>query len=227
MKKAVVSFSGGLDSTTILHIAKSMGYDLHVVTFDYGQRNRKELDFAIKLAEALNIKNHKIIKIDSEAFSGSSLTNDIDVPKYRDSEILSGDIPITYVPARNTVFLSHALALAEALNARDIFIGVNALDYSGYPDCRPEFIEAFEKVANLGTKASQPDEVQYKIHVPLIHMTKAQIIATGIALGIDYSQTLSCYDPDKNAKACSHCDACILRKKGFSEAEILDPTQYQ
>lgn len=226
MKKAVISFSGGLDSTTILYIAKSMGFDLHAITFDYGQRNRKELEFAGILARRLGIKSHKIIKIDSDAFSGSALTDDIDVPKDREDEILGGDIPITYVPARNTVFLSHALALAEAINARDIFIGVNALDYSGYPDCRPEFIEAFERVANLGTKASQEGEIQYKIHTPLIELTKAQIIKKGKDLGVDYSKTLSCYDPDENALACGHCDACILRKKGFAEAGLEDPTKY-
>ena len=226
MKKAVISFSGGLDSSTILHIAKSMGFDLHAVTFDYGQRNRKELEFAEIFAKRLRIKNHKIIKIDSDTFSGSALTDGTDVPKDRNTDILGGDIPVTYVPARNTVFLSHALALAEAIDARDIFIGVNALDFSGYPDCRPEFIEAFEKVANLGTKASQKGESPYKIHTPLIHMTKAEIIIKGVNLGIDYSKTLSCYDPDEFARACGHCDACILRKKGFDEAGILDPTAY-
>jgi 7-cyano-7-deazaguanine synthase len=227
MKKAVISFSGGLDSSTLLYIAKEREFEIHALSFDYGQRNLLELDLAQSLTSELNIKSHKILKIDNGTFSGSALTDDIEVPKDRGKDILSGDIPITYVPARNTVFLAHSLALAETLNARDIFIGVNALDYSGYPDCRPEFIKAFEKVANLGTKASLPGATPYKIHTPLINMTKAEIISKGIALGVDYAKTLSCYDPDEEARACGHCDTCILRQKGFDEAGVKDPTPYQ
>ncbi len=210
MKKAVILLSGGLDSATILAIAKSQDYDCCTLGFDYGQRHRRELDLAKKLSS-----NHKIVKV--ENFGGSALVDaNIAVPKTG----LTNEIPVTYVPARNTIFLSHALAYAEVLNSNDIFIGVNALDYSGYPDCRPEYIAAFEKMANLGTKAGN-----FKIHTPLINLTKAQIIKLGMENGVDYSMTTSCYDPVAD-KACGACDACILRLKGFKDAGLRDPIGY-
>ena len=223
--KAVILLSGGLDSTTCLAIAKKQGFDLNALTFNYGQRHDFELKSAQKIVDQFQIKNHSVINIDLTQFGGSALTDEIEVPKDR-SESEMKDIPLTYVPARNTVFLSLALAWAETLNAFNIFIGVNILDYSGYPDCRPEYIAAFEKTANLATKAGVSGE-SFKIHTPLINMKKSEIILNGLELGVDYSLTSSCYDPLKNGTPCGHCDACILRLKGFQEADTLDPLSYQ
>ena len=223
--KAVILLSGGLDSTTCLAIAKHQGFDLNALTLNYGQRHDFELKSAQKIVDHFKIKNHSVVNIDLAQFGGSALTDEIDVPKDR-SESEMTDIPLTYVPARNTVFLSLALAWAETLNAFNIFIGVNVLDYSGYPDCRPEYIAAFEKTANLATKAGVLGE-RFKIHTPLINMKKSEIILNGLELGVDYSLTSSCYDPLKNGTPCGHCDACILRLKGFQEADTLDPLSYQ
>ena len=223
--KAVILLSGGLDSTTCLAIAKHQGFDLNALTFNYGQRHDFELKSAQKIVDHFQIKNHSIVNIDLAQFGGSALTDEIDVPKNR-SESEMTDIPVTYVPARNTVFLSLAIAWAETLNAFDIFIGVNALDYSGYPDCRPEYIAAFEKTANLATKAGVSGQ-NFKIHTPLINMKKSEIILNGLELAVDYSLTSSCYDPLKNGDPCGQCDACILRLKGFQEADALDPLSYQ
>ena len=223
--KAVILLSGGLDSTTCLAIAKNQGFDLNALTFNYGQRHDFELKSAQKIVDHFQIKNHIVVNINLAQFGGSALTDEIDVPKDR-SESEMTDIPLTYVPARNTVFLSLALAWAETLNAFNIFIGVNVLDYSGYPDCRPEYIAAFEKTANLATKAGVSGE-RFKIHTPLINMKKSEIILNGLKLGVDYSLTSSCYDPLKNGAPCGHCDACILRLKGFQEADAIDPLSYQ
>ena len=223
--KAVILLSGGLDSTTCLAIAKNQGFDLNALTFNYGQRHDFELKSAQKIVDHFQIKNHSVVNIDLAQFGGSALTDEIDVPKDR-SESEMTDIPLTYVPARNTVFLSLALAWAETINAFNIFIGVNVLDYSGYPDCRPEYIAAFEKTANLATKAGVSGE-RFKIHTPLINMKKSEIILNGLKLGVDYSLTSSCYDPLKNGTPCGHCDACILRLKGFQEADAIDPLSYQ
>ena len=223
--KAVILLSGGLDSTTCLAIAKHQGFNLNALTFNYGQRHDFELKSAQKIVDHFQIKNHSVVNIDLSQFGGSALTDEIDVPKDR-SESEMTDIPLTYVPARNTVFLSLALAWAETLNAFNIFIGVNVLDYSGYPDCRPEYIAAFEKTANLATKAGVSGE-RFKIHTPLINMKKSEIILNGLKLGVDYSLTSSCYDPLKNGTPCGHCDACILRLKGFQEADAIDPLSYQ
>ena len=223
--KAIILLSGGLDSTTCLAIAKNQGFELYALTFNYGQRHDFELKSAQKIVDQYQVKNHSVVDIDLAQFGGSALTDEIDVPKDR-SESEMTDIPITYVPARNTVFLSLALAWAETLNAFDIFIGVNALDYSGYPDCRPEYIAAFEKTANLATKAGVSG-TNFKIHTPLINMKKSEIILNGLQLGVDYSLTSSCYDPLKDGVPCGHCDACILRLKGFQEADTLDPLSYQ
>ena len=222
--KAVILLSGGLDSTTCLAIAKHQGFNLNALTFNYGQRHDFELKSAQKIVDHFQIKNHSVVNIDLAQFGGSALTDEIDVPKDR-SESEMTDIPITYVPARNTVFLSLALAWAETINAFNIFIGVNILDYSGYPDCRPEYIAAFEKTANLATKAGVSGE-RFKIHTPLINMKKSEIILNGLKLGVDYSLTSSCYDPIKNGTPCGHCDACILRLKGFQEADAIDPLSY-
>ena len=222
--KAVILLSGGLDSTTCLAIAKNQGFELYVLTFNYGQRHDFELKSAQKIVDHYQIKNHSVVDIDLAQFGGSALTDEIDVPKDR-SESEMTDIPLTYVPARNTVFLSLALAWAETLKAFDIFIGVNALDYSGYPDCRPEYIAAFQKTANLATKAGISGE-NFKIHTPLINMKKSEIILNGLELGLDYGLTSSCYDPFNNGDPCGHCDACILRLKGFQEANTLDPLSY-
>ena len=223
--KAVILLSGGLDSTTCLAIAKHQGFDLNALTLNYGQRHDFELKSAQKIVDHFKIKNHSVVNINLGQFGGSALTDEIDVPKDRfESEMT--DIPITYVPARNTVFLSLALAWAETINAFNIFIGVNVLDYSGYPDCRPEYIAAFEKTANLATKAGVSGE-RFKIHTPLINMKKSEIILNGLKLGVDYSLTSSCYDPLKNGTPCGHCDACILRLKGFQEADAIDPLSYQ
>jgi len=223
--KAVILLSGGLDSTTCLAIAKNQGFDLNALTLNYGQRHDFELKSAQKIVDHFKIKNHSVVNINLAQFGGSALTDEIDVPKDR-SESEMTDIPITYVPARNTVFLSLALAWAETINAFNIFIGVNVLDYSGYPDCRPEYIASFEKTANLATKAGVSGE-RFKIHTPLINMKKSEIILNGLKLGVDYSLTSSCYDPLKNGAPCGHCDACILRLKGFQEADAIDPLSYQ
>jgi|MGYP000632058962 7-cyano-7-deazaguanine synthase len=223
MSKAVILLSGGLDSTTVLAIAKSQGYDCYALSFDYGQKQRSELESSISIAKKSNVIEHRIMKISLSDIGGSALTDQsIDVPKYSDSD----EIPITYVPARNTIFLSFALAWAEVVDCQTIFIGVNALDYSGYPDCRPEFIEAFENMANLATKQSvEGDRIQIK--TPLISMTKAEIIKKGLGLGVDYSETTSCYDANTLGEACGECDACVLRKIGFENANVQDPTRYQ
>ena len=223
MSKAVILLSGGLDSTTVLAIAKSQGYDCYALSFDYGQKQRSELDSSISIAKKSNVIEHRVMKISLSDIGGSALTDQsIDVPKYSESD----EIPITYVPARNTIFLSFALAWAEVVDCQTIFIGVNALDYSGYPDCRPEFIEAFENMANLATKQSvEGDRIQIK--TPLISMTKAEIIKKGLGLGVDYSETTSCYDANTLGEACGECDACVLRKIGFENANVQDPTRYQ
>ena len=225
-KKAVVLSSGGLDSTTVMALARSEGYTLYSLSFRYGQRHALELEAAQRVALALGAKEHLVINIDLGKIGGSALTGNMGVPKGRDElELLEG-IPVTYVPARNTIFLSLALAWAEVLGAADIFIGVNALDYSGYPDCRPEYIEAFERLANLATKAGVEGKIKFRIQAPLIRLTKAEIIRKGLALGVDYSLTHSCYDPAPDGRACGQCDSCLLRKKGFREAGIPDPTRY-
>jgi len=225
-KKAVILSSGGIDSTSVMALAKSEGYELYSLSFRYGQRHAIELEAARRIAQVFGVKEHLVIDIDLGKIGGSALTDNIAVPKERSGEDMSKEIPITYVPARNTIFLSYALAWAEVLGAADIFIGANAVDYSGYPDCRPEYIEAFEKMANLATKASVEGTIKIKIRTPIIHMTKAEIITRGLALGVDYSMTHSCYDPDQGGNACGHCDSCQLRKKGFKEAGIPDPTTY-
>jgi len=226
--KAVVLLSGGLDSATVLAMARADGFDAYALSFSYGQRHAWELECAKRVAAALGAKEHRTAQIDLRAFGGSALTAEIDVPKGRsEAEMAAHEIPITYVPARNTIFLSFALAWAEVLGASDLFIGVNALDYSGYPDCRPEFIEAFERLANLATKAGVEGRQRLKIHTPLIALTKAQIIAQGLALGIDYGLTSSCYDPSPLGEPCGACDSCVLRQKGFRENGISDPLKYQ
>jgi len=223
-KKAVVLLSGGLDSSTVSAIAIAKDFSVHALSFLYGQRHSHELAFAKKQVRLQNIKHHKMVKIDLRAFGGSALTANIAVPKNRSQSQMDKSIPITYVPARNTIFLSYALAYAEVIGAKDIFIGVNVLDYSGYPDCRPEYIAAFEKLANLATKAGVEGE-KMKIHTPLIKLTKSQIIKKGIALGVDYSATTSCYDPVKGV-ACGRCDSCKLRLKGFKDAAKTDMVKY-
>jgi 7-cyano-7-deazaguanine synthase len=226
LKRAVVLLSGGLDSATILAIARSQGYEPYALSFSYGQRHAWELEAAKRVAASLGAAQHRIATIDLRIFGGSALTADIEVPKGRDEGEMGQGIPITYVPARNTIFLSFALAWAEVLESSDIFIGVNALDYSGYPDCRREFIEAFEKMANLATKAGVEGRQRVKIHTPLIALTKAQIIQKGIELGVDYGLTSSCYDPFPDGQPCGECDSCLLRQKGFRENEIEDPLRY-
>ncbi len=223
-KNAIVLLSGGLDSATVLALAARDGYALHALSFDYGQRHKIELERATALAERYSVKRHIVVKIDLRIFGGSAITADIPVPK--GATVAASKIPITYVPARNTIFLSYAVAFAEVSNARDIFIGVNALDYSGYPDCRPEFISAFERVANLGTRAGVENADQIRIRAPLIDMTKKEIILAGIAADVDYAMTTSCYDPGADGKACSGCDACVLRLRGFAEAGLKDPASY-
>ena len=226
--KAVCLLSGGLDSVTSLAVAKSRGFDVHAMTFRYGQRHVHELECAKRSAARAGVAGHVLVDIDLRAFGGSALTDDrIDVPKDRSVEAMgAGGIPVTYVPARNTIFLSYALAYAEVIGAFDLFIGVNALDYSGYPDCRPEYIEAYERMANLATKAGVEGTQRLTIHAPLIRMTKAQIIRTGLDLGVDYSTTSTCYDPTPSGEACGACDACLLRLKGFAENGIADPVRY-
>jgi 7-cyano-7-deazaguanine synthase len=225
MKRAVVLLSGGLDSATTLAIAKREGYEIFALSFEYGQRHSIEVDSAKQIAQSLGVREHWIAKIALRLFGGSALTGAIDVPKRRSDAEIADQIPVTYVPARNTVFLSHALAWAETIGARDIFIGVNALDYSGYPDCRPQFIEQFEQLANLGTKAGICGE-RFRIHAPLITMTKPEIIRKGGELGVDFSLTHSCYDPAPDGAACRECDSCRLRARGFREAGVPDPTHY-
>jgi len=225
-RKAVVLLSGGLDSTTTAAIAAAEGFELYALTFRYGQRHSAELDAAERVAKRLPITRHVVADIDLRMFGGSALTDDIAVPKGRSLEEMGTGIPVTYVPARNTVFLSFALAWAEVLGARDIFLGVNAVDYSGYPDCRPEFISAFEKTANLATKAATEAGRQIRIHTPLIALTKAQIITRGLSLGVDYGMTVTCYDPVSDGRACGQCDACGLRLRGFAENGMSDPARY-
>ena len=226
MKKAVILLSGGLDSVTCLAIAKSKDYSLYALTFRYGQRHQFEIGAAKECALSQQVENHIIMDIDLRSFGGSALTDNIDVPKDRVETNITDDIPITYDPARNTIFLSFALAYSESIGCSDIFIGVNALDYSGYPDCRPEYISAFETMSNLATKSGVTGKSSIKIHTPLIDMGKHEIIKTGSSLGVDYSITHSCYDPDKNGISCGRCDACTLRLKGFKKAGIADPIQY-
>ena len=224
--KAVVLVSGGLDSATVLAIARQQGFAIHAISFDYGQRHRFELEAAAKVCKSMEVSDHVICRVDTNIFRGSALTNDIPVPHNRNETEMSVGIPVTYVPARNTVFLSIALGLAESVGVNDLFIGVNAVDYSGYPDCRPEFIAAFEKMANLATKAGV--EGQYlTVHTPLISMTKADIIRQGLSLGVDYGLTHSCYDPDAHGISCGECDSCQLRIRGFREANAVDPIQYR
>src|SRR5689334_7859819 len=223
---AVVLLSGGLDSTTVLAIARREGFAVHALSFRYGQRHELEIAAAKRIARDAGVVKHHIVDIDLRVFGGSALTADIDVPKDRDlssSSILANEIPITYVPARNTIFLSYALALAEVIESSTIFIGVNALDYSGYPDCRPEYIEAFERMANLATKAAVEGRTRIRIHTPLIRLTKAEIVKLAAGLGVDFRQTLSCYDPDASGRPCGACDSCVLRRKGFEEAGLEDP----
>ena len=225
-KKAVVLLSGGLDSATALGIARSEGFQIFAISFRYGQRHAVELDCAKKIAAQQSVSQHVIADIDLRVFGGSALTADIDVPKNRDANNMARGIPITYVPARNTIFLSFALAWAEVLKSSDVFIGVNALDYSGYPDCRPEYIEAYERMANLATKAGVEGRQRLKIHTPLIALKKSEIILRGLTLGVDYSLTSSCYDPKPDGGACGTCDSCSLRLKGFKEAGAVDPIRY-
>jgi 7-cyano-7-deazaguanine synthase len=226
LKKAVVLSSGGLDSTTAMAIARYQGFEIYSLSFSYGQRHAFELEAAQKVADALGVNEHLVINMDLNKIGGSSLTDDIDVPKERDEQAMAREIPVTYVPARNTIFLSFALAWAEVLESSDIFIGVNAVDYSGYPDCRPEYVDAFERMANLATKAGVEGITKIRIRTPLIHLTKAQIIQKGMELGVDYALTHSCYDPSPQGLACGECDSCFLRKKGFKEADVKDPTKY-
>jgi len=225
--KAVVLLSGGLDSTTVAAMTRAQGFQVYALSFDYGQNHKIELESAKRVAAKLGVQQHAIVKVDLRSFGGSALTSDLPVPKHRTAEAIGHGVPVTYVPARNTVFLALALAWAETLGATDIFLGVNALDYSGYPDCRPEFIRAFEALANLGTKMGTEDGKRITIHTPLIAMTKKQIVEAGLRLGVDYSQTTSCYDPNERGEACGACDACLLRLKGFSEAGVADPGAYR
>jgi len=225
-KPAVVLLSGGLDSTTVLAVAKREGYAPHAMTFRYGQRHSVEIEAARRVASAMGVAKHVVVDIDLRQWGGSALTADVEVPKDRDVDHATDEIPVTYVPARNTIFLSFALAWAEVLGADAIFIGVNALDYSGYPDCRPEYVAAFEQMANLATAAGVQGTQRLRIHAPLQHLTKAQIVALGHELGVDYSLTTSCYDPASDGTACGHCDACQLRLRGFAEAGSQDPIAY-
>ena len=226
-RRAVVLLSGGLDSTTTAAIARHEGFDLYTLSVDYGQRHRFELASASRVAQALGVHRHVVLPVGLSVLGGSALTDSIEVPKDRDADQMAHGIPITYVPARNTVLLALALAYAETVGAADIFLGVNAVDYSGYPDCRPEFIDAFARLAELATKAGAEGRLKFAIHAPLIRLTKAQIVRRGIDLGVDYSLTHSCYDPDPSGISCGRCDACQLRRKGFAEAGLVDPLPYQ
>src|SRR5215213_11419180 len=223
---AVLLLSGGLDSTTMLAYAVRQGYAVHAMTFRYGQRHAAEIEAARRVAARYGVADHVVVDIDLRTFGGSALTADIDVPKDRPASAMATGIPVTYVPARNTIFLSFCLAWAEVLGASDIFIGVNALDYSGYPDCRPEYVAAFERMANLATRGGVEGTTPVRIKTPLLHLTKREIVQLGLSLGVDYSLTLSCYDPTPDGLACGHCDSCQLRRKGFAEAGIPDPTRY-
>lgn len=225
-KRAVVLVSGGLDSATALAVARHEGFELFALSFDYGQRHRFELEAAHRVCRAESVKQHVEFPLDLRAFGGSALTSELDVPRDRSDEQMQAGIPVTYVPARNTIFLAIALGWAETLSAFDIFIGVNAVDYSGYPDCRPEFIDAFTRTANLATKAGVEGAERWSIHTPLISLSKAEIIRRGTELGVDYALTHSCYDPDEAGRPCGHCDACLLRLKGFEEAGLSDPLEY-
>ncbi|MEA3077127.1 MAG: 7-cyano-7-deazaguanine synthase [Actinomycetota bacterium] len=226
-KRAVVLLSGGLDSATVAAIAQRDGFETYALSFSYGQRHSAELDAARTVASVQGVKDHKIVPIDLRAFGGSALTDDIPVPKDRAAAEMTEGIPVTYVPARNTIFLSFGLAWAEVLGSSDIYLGVNALDYSGYPDCRPEYIEAFQTMARIATKAGVEGSTELRIHAPLVALTKAEIITLGTELSVDYAQTVSCYDADSSGAACARCDSCLLRQKGFAEAGIPDPTRYQ
>lgn len=225
--KAVVLLSGGLDSATVLAMVNQQDYEIYALSFQYGQRHEHETNAAQRNVANYEVVEHAVIQLDLTAFSGSALINDISVPKSKTVSDIGDDIPVTYVPARNTIFLSYALGWAESREATDIFVGVNALDYSGYPDCRPEYIDAFQQLANLATKKGVTTPGSIKIHAPLIEMTKAEIIRAGIDLGVDYANTTSCYDPNPAGEACSHCDACLLRLKGFEENGLKDPARYQ
>jgi 7-cyano-7-deazaguanine synthase len=227
MKKAVCLLSGGLDSATCLGVARREGFECYALSFDYGQRHRIELDAARRVAAYFEVREHKIAKIDLRVFGASALTADLTVPKHDSVENIGGGIPITYVPARNTIFLSFAMAWAEVLECSDVFIGVNAIDYSGYPDCRPEFIEAFERMANLATKAGVEGRTRLRIHTPLAQLNKAGIVRLGAEIGLDFALTHSCYDPEEGGESCGQCDSCLLRRKGFSEAGIPDPLPYR
>lgn len=224
--RAVVLLSGGLDSTTVLAVALRDGFDVAALSVRYGQRHVAELDAAARIAQRMGVARHEIVDLDLRAFGGSALTSDIPIPKDRDDGDIGAGIPVTYVPARNTVFLALALAFAETLGAADIFLGVNAVDYSGYPDCRPAFIEAFERLANLATRAGVDGTSRFRIHAPLLHLSKAEIIALGLSLGVDYGGTSSCYDPLPTGEACGRCDACLLRLRGFEAAGVRDPIAY-
>ena len=226
MKKAVVLSSGGLDSTTVIALALKQGFEVYALSFDYGQRHRCELEAARRVARALGVRDHVVASVDLRVFGGSALTSDIEVPKGRASDRIPTEIPVTYVPARNTIFLSLALGWCEVIGAQDIFIGINAVDYSGYPDCRPEFLEAFEKLAAVATKAGVDGTSRFRIHAPLMTMTKAEIIRAGIQAGVDYSITHSCYDPSPDGLACGVCDSCVLRRRGFAGAGVVDPIRY-
>lgn len=225
-KKAIVLLSGGLDSTTVLAIARSENFECHTLSFSYGQRHYHELRAAKTISEFMGAAKHYVIKVDLSQIGGSALTGDIPVPKNRNEKSMQSGIPVTYVPARNTIFLAYALAWAEVLHAPDIFIGVNAVDYSGYPDCRPEYITAFEHMANLALKSSVEGDFRIRIRTPLLRMSKADIIKAGVRLHVDYSKTHSCYDPDTDGRACGLCDSCLLRKRGFADAGVPDPTVY-
>jgi 7-cyano-7-deazaguanine synthase len=227
MAKAVVLLSGGLDSTTALAVARGQGFACYALSVDYGQRHRVELEHAATVAKTLGAVEHRTVVLDLRQIGGSALTADISVPKDRSSDDMGHGVPVTYVPARNTILLGVALGYAEVVGAFDIFIGANVLDYSGYPDCRPEFLSAFESLANIATKAGTEGVGKFRVHSPLLKLTKAEIIREGVKLGVDYRQTLSCYDPDAAGRACGRCDSCQLRKKGFAEAGVPDPTQYQ
>src|SRR5436189_1936391 len=225
MKRAVVLLSGGIDSTTTLAIAIAEGYEAYTLSFDYGQRHQVETETAWRVADSLGAKEHRVAKIDLRIFGGSALTDDVEVPKRRSETEIAHGIPVTYVPARNTIFLAYALAWSEVIPASDIFLGVNAIDYSGYPDCRPEFIEAFETLANLGTKAGV-EGMRFRVHAPLIRFSKSEIIRNAVELNVDLSLTHSCYDPSPEGLACGGCDSCLLRLKGFREAKMKDPIRY-